>query len=220
MSSAGAFELYSWRWAFYINLLFAVFLFPAYIFLIPSYDPTGGDGRTAIERACTIDWAGAFLSLAAFVLVIVPINFGGTLFEWNSGAIIAMFVVSGLLWVIFAIQQTFCILTNVETRMFPVHLLKNKEVILLFIIGCCVGTISYVTVYYIPLYFQFTRGDTAIKTAERMLPFILFLITAMLSSGFLMGKLGYYKPWYVVGSALALVGLVLFCKFPFQSRTT
>lgn len=97
--------------------------------------------------------------------------------------------------------------------MFPVHLMKNKEAILLFLIGTCVATVSYVDVYYIPLYFQFTRGDSAIVTAKRMLPFIFMLITFVLASGFLVSRYGLYKPWYVCGSALALVGSVLMCRF-------
>ena len=97
--------------------------------------------------------------------------------------------------------------------MFPVHLMKNKEAVLLFLIGTCVATISYVNVYYIPLYFQFTRGDTALETALRMLPFIILLIVFILSSGFLMSWFGYYKPWYIGGSAIALIGSVLLCKY-------
>lgn len=91
--------------------------------------------------------------------------------------------------------------------------MKNKEAVLLTLIGTCVAAISYVDVYYIPLYFQFTRGDSAIITAERMLPFIFMLITFVLASGFLMSRYGLYKPWYVCGSALALIGSVLMCKF-------
>ncbi|KAI9688871.1 MAG: hypothetical protein M1822_001228 [Bathelium mastoideum] len=208
----GAFELYTWRWAYYVNLLFAVLLLPAYVVFIPSCNPQAGSGLTVLQRARSIDWIGALLSVAGFVLIIVPINFGGTLFAWGSGAIISLFVVDGAVWIAFAIQQTFCIFTSVENRMFPVHLLKYKEAILLFILGCCGVTITYVGVYYIPLYFQFTRGATAIQTAKFMLPFIIILVFTMVSTGALMGKTGYYKPWYVIGSAIALVGCVLMSR--------
>lgn len=143
----------------------------------------------------------------------MAIQFGGLIYPWNSATIIVLFVVGGLCWVAFAFQQTFNVLTSTDNRMFPVQLMKNKEALLLFLIGTFVGTISYVSVYYIPIYFQFTRGDSAIITAERMLPFIFMLITFMLASGVLMSHYGLYKPWYVGGSALALIGSVLMCKF-------
>jgi MFS family permease len=206
----GGFELYTWRWAFYINLLFGAFLLPAYVFLIPSTPPT--TGLSVGKRASTFDVVGAVISIAAFTVLIVAINFGGALYAWNSGVIIALFVVGGLLWIGFAFQQSLGIFTSPENRMFPVHLLKMKDPILLFIIGCCVGTISYVSVYYIPLYFQFTRGDSAIQAAVRLLPFIFMLIVFMLGSGFFLSKFGLFTPWYLGGSALSLIGAVLMCK--------
>ena len=77
----------------------------------------------------------------------------------------------------------------------------------------CGGTTAYVSVYYVPLYFQFTRGDSALLTAQRMLPLVLLLIFGMLSNGYLMSKLGYYKPWYVFGTAIAMVGGVLMSEW-------
>ena len=206
----GAFELVTWRWAFYINLLFGAVLLPAYIFVIPSSAPM--TGVSIGKRAATFDWIGAILSVAAFTVLIMAISFGGALFAWDSGSTITLFVIGGILWIVFAVQQTFSIFTSPENRMFPVHLLKNKEAVLLFICCASVGAVAYVSVYYIPLYFQFTRGDSAIQTAVRLLPFIVVLITAIPTSGFLMSKMSYYKPWYVVGSILALVGAVLMCK--------
>ena len=206
----GALELYTWRWCFYINLCFGAILLPIYFVVIPSSIPTSGISKR--ERAASFDWVGAVLSIAGFTVLIVAIQFGGLKYAWNSGPIIALFVVGGLLWVAFGVQQSFNIFTTPENRMFPVHLMKNKEAVLLFFIGVCVATISYVDVYYIPIYFQFTRGDSAVRTALRMLPFITLLIVLILSSGFLMSWFGYYKPWYIGGSAIALVGAVMLCK--------
>lgn len=65
--------------------------------------------------------------------------------------------------------------------------------------------------FYLPVYFQFSRGDSALEAAVRMLPFITLLCATILLSGYLMGRLGYFQPWYVAGAALALVGHVLLC---------
>ena len=83
---------------------------------------------------------------------------------------------------------------------------------MLFVSCAAVGTVSYVSVYYIPIYFQFTQGDSAIKSAERLLPFIFLLITTIPTSGAMMSRLGYYKPWYLGGSIIALIPAVLMCK--------
>ncbi|KAF5855889.1 hypothetical protein ETB97_008281 [Aspergillus alliaceus] len=214
----GAFELYTWRWAFYINLLFGAIIVPAYLFLIPSNNPA--PSLTLREKIITFDWLGAILSTGGFVTLIVATNFGGDLYAWNSGTIIALYVVSGVLWILLMLQQTFTILTTVEHRMFPVHLLRNREAILLCLLASCGGSIAYITVYYIPLYYQFTRGDSAIKTAERILPLIFLLIFGMLSNGYLMSKFGWYKPWYVCGAAISLVGAVLMSRLKLESSNS
>ncbi|KAJ5892741.1 Major facilitator superfamily domain general substrate transporter [Penicillium tannophilum] len=203
----GGFELYTWRWAFYINLLFGAILLPTYLFVIPSNDPLPGTSRW--RKLASFDWVGTVLSVGAFTTLVMAINFGGTLYPWNSGQTIALFVVSGALWIIFGLQQGFELATSVEKRILPIHLFAQKEPVLLFISCAAVGAVSYISVYYIPIYFQFTQGDTAIRSAVRLLPFIFLLITTIPTSGAMMSHFGYYKPWYLGGSIIALIPAVL-----------
>ncbi|KAL8886259.1 MAG: hypothetical protein Q9192_006515 [Flavoplaca navasiana] len=206
----GGFELYNWRWAFYINLLFAAILAPIYLFLIPSFDPC--PGVSVAGRLAKFDFLGSLLSIGAIVCLIMGINFGGVLYDWNSGPIIALFVISGALFIVFAIQQIFTILTTEDNRLFPVHLVQRKEPILLFIAGASGGAAIYLVLYYIPLYFQFTRGDSAITAAVRLLPFVFILSAMVLANGFFMAKFGRYTPWYIVGSIVMMIGSVLLSK--------
>ncbi|KAJ5972566.1 Major facilitator superfamily domain general substrate transporter [Penicillium vulpinum] len=203
----GAFELYTWRWAFYINLLFGAILLPTYLFVIPSNDPLPGTSRW--RKLASFDWVGTILSVGSFTTLVMAINFGGTLYLWNSGQIIALFVVSGVLLVLFGLQQGFSIATSVETRILPIHLFAQKEPVLLFISCAAVGAVSYTSVYYIPIYFQFTQGDDAIRSAVRLLPFIFLLIPTTQASGAMMSHFGYYKPWYLGGSLIAFIPAVL-----------
>lgn len=70
-----------------------------------------------------------------------------------------------------------------------------------------------VAVYFIPLFFQFTRGDSAVAAAVRLLPFILVMAFITLAQGALLshpsGKYGMYMPWFLVGGCLAVAGGVL-----------
>lgn len=206
----GAFELYTWRWAFYINLLFGAILLPIYLFVIPSNDPL--PGMSWWRKLATFDWVGTAVSVGAFTTLVMGINFGGTLYPWNSGQTIALFVVSGALWIIFGLQQGFNIATSADRRILPIHLFTQKEPVLLFISCAAVGAVSYISVYYVPIYFQFTQGDNAIRSAVRLLPFIFLLITTIPTSGVMMSRVGYFKPWYLCGSIIALIPAVLMCK--------
>ncbi|ROV90081.1 hypothetical protein VMCG_09794 [Cytospora schulzeri] len=207
----GAFVLVDWRWGFYINLIIGAALLPTYFIVIPPADPI--PEKTSVQKLALLDWVGTLLSVGAMVTLIVAINFGGVMYPWKSGAIIALFSVSGVLWLLFALQQCFCVFTTPEWRIFPIHLLTQKVPVLLFFITSTVGSVAYVSVYYIPIYFQFTRGDSAIYTAVRLLPFICLLITAIPLSGHLMSLWGYYKPYYIIGSGAALITAVLMAHY-------
>ena len=206
----GAFEKYNWRWAFSINLLIGALFAPVYLFILPSFDPS--PNTPLRKRASQLDILGALLSIGALICIIMAINFGGTLYAWNSGQVIALFVVSGVLFIAFGIQQKMTLLTSTTARMFPVHFFKNKEALLLFVLAASCNACAFIAIYYIPVYFQFTRGDDALDSAVRLLPLIFLLSSTILANGFLMSKFGYYQPWYVGGSVLAIVASVCLCK--------
>lgn len=132
-----------------LAVLFAAILAPIYLFILPSFDPC--TGLSVAGRLARFDFLGSLLSIGAIVCLIMGINFGGVLYEWNSGSIIALFVVSGVLFIIFALQQIFTVLTTEDNRVFPVHLVRRKEPVLLFITGSSGGAAIYIALYYIPL---------------------------------------------------------------------
>ena len=184
---------------------------PIYIFLLPNHDPRP---RQALStRIRDFDYLGAVLGLSALVSIVLAVNFGGTLYAWNSGQIISLLVVAGACVILFATQQYSCFLTVHSQRMFPVELLSNREYVQLFILMCASNAL-FVAIYYIPPYFQFTRGDTPIASAVRMLPIVCFVSGSIIVNGALMSKFGYYKPWYIVGSTSALIATVFLCMVP------
>jgi hypothetical protein len=153
-----------------------------------------------------MDWLGIIIFIGAFVMGIMAISFGGSVYAWNDSRVIGMFVGSGVTFVLFFCQQGFMWLTSYTGRIFPMQYLKNKEMVLLFIETAAAGTSSFVPIYFIPLYFQFVKGDGALDAGVRLLPFIVPMVVFNLVNGVGMSALGYYMPWYVFGGALVLVG--------------
>lgn len=209
----GAFAVSSatWRWGFYINLVFGGVFIPILFTSLPSFDPR--PDMKLFSRFSLFDYVGAILQAGFLISGVMAINFGGTLYSWGSGQTIGMFVAAGVLLIAFAVQQTFCIFTSADGRMFPVHFLKMKEPVLLFILMAANNAGAFILMYYIPLYFQFTRGSGALHSGVQMLPLIIAVTVAIMLNGAMMSKFGYYFPWYVGGSALLLIGGGLLCKF-------
>ncbi|KAL8921013.1 MAG: hypothetical protein Q9208_005904 [Pyrenodesmia sp. 3 TL-2023] len=103
---------------------------------------------------------------------------------------------------------------------FPCQFLKDKTLILLFIQMSASVTIFFVPIYFIPLFFQFARNDSAIEAGVRLLPLICLLIFAVTINGALMSKYGYYMPWYLVGGCLALIGSALMYTVELDTSTS
>ncbi|KAG8626046.1 hypothetical protein KVT40_006447 [Elsinoe batatas] len=200
----------TWRWAFYINLCIAGLCAPIYLFKIPNFKPRAGTPTMTLLKE--LDFLGTILSVGAIMTIVMAINFGGTLYDWSSGQIIALFVVSIVLFIVFGVQQARLVLTDLQNRIFPCQFLRNWNAVLLYICASAVNTAGFIPIYYIPLYFQFTRGDNAIDAAVRLLPLIFLLSGAILANGHLMSRFGYFQPWYVFGSVLALAGAALMSK--------
>ncbi|KAJ5589345.1 hypothetical protein N7537_012023 [Penicillium hordei] len=197
----------TWRWSFYINLCIGGLFAPVFFFMIPSVDPR--PGTPLKDRLAQIDWFGPIMFIGAYVSGIMAIAFGGVLYEWSDSRIIGMFVCSGVLFILFFIQQGFNIMTTYHKRIFPMQYLRNKEMILLFIETAAAGTSSFVPIYFIPLYFQFVKGDGALDAGVRLLPFIIPMVIFNLVNGVGMSLTGYYMPWYLLGGIFVLVGGVL-----------
>ncbi|KAK9482962.1 hypothetical protein V1527DRAFT_492278 [Lipomyces starkeyi] len=113
----------------------------------------------------------------------------------------------GILFILTFLQQYFVLFTTREARMFPPrHILLNRTQILLYINTAVAATNIYVPLYYIPIYFSFTHGDSTLMAAVRLLPFIAFLASTTMASGSLLPKVNYYWVIYLVGGAIMLVG--------------
>ncbi|KAK0701967.1 major facilitator superfamily domain-containing protein [Lasiosphaeria miniovina] len=207
----------TWRWAFYINLCVGGLFVPVYVFLLPSFEPRRGAPAAALLRE--MDVMGTILGAGAIMTLVMAINLGGAPYAWSSAQIIALFVVSFALFAVFGVQQSYAVFTSRAARIFPAHFLRNWNAVLLF---CCDAAVNYscfIPIYYMPLYFQFSRGDSAIEAAVRLLPLIFVLSATILASGHFMTRFGYFQPWYIAGSALTLVGGVLLARIDANTLT-
>jgi len=197
----------TWRWAFYINLVLVALFVPAYLFMIPSIDPRPGVPQRV--RLAGIDKVGAVLVFGGFVAGIMAISFGGVLYDWNTATIIVLLCLSGVLFILFGIQQVWSIFTTPEQRLFPVQFFKSRTLLVLFIQSAALGAPIFIPVYFIPLFFQFTKGDTALEAGVRLLPFICLLVFFCILNGGVMGKEGHYAPWFIVAMVFIVTGSAL-----------
>lgn len=195
----------TWRWAFYLNLpLIGICLLLA-IFCVPSHF-LGPPGVSIWKRISKIDPIGISFNLVVPVFFAIAATFSGPIWEWDSAGSIAMWVVFGLTFVGWILQQHFHVFTTAEERAFPMHMLRRFDLLPLWIASGCAGAAYAVTLYYIPLFFAFTRGYGSLEQTVRLLPFVLVFIVIVLFTGALLPAIGRYKIVYILAGTFTLVG--------------
>ncbi|KAB5532698.1 major facilitator superfamily-domain-containing protein [Coniochaeta sp. 2T2.1] len=199
-STSGA----TWRWAFYINLVIGGVMSPLVIFALPSIHPSQGVSIKA--RILRLDFLGFLFNAGIWVSFAMATTMGGQVWPWGDGRTIATFVVFGVLIALYAVQQYFCILTTEAHRSFPVQLLKHRSQVVLYFATSANVTAMFIIVYFIPIFFQFVHGDSAIEAAVRLLPFVLISVTFNLIVGAFLPKIQYYMIVYVISGVFVTLG--------------
>ncbi|KAH7014530.1 LOW QUALITY PROTEIN: major facilitator superfamily domain-containing protein [Microdochium trichocladiopsis] len=192
-----------WRWAFYINLFIGALCAPVWFLLLPSKDPRPGIPTRVKLRE--LDYAGMVLLVGSLICLTFAINFGGVTYPWNSGTTIGLLVTFAVLLALLAIQQIRTILVTLPRRLVPVQLARQPIMLVLFICTSASSAV-FIPIFFVPLLFQLTRGDTGLDAGVRLLPLIITLVFAIAVNGALMARFGYYMPWYLGGGILCVVG--------------
>jgi hypothetical protein len=158
------------------------------------------------RKLAQIDWVGATLNAATFVLFMVVLTFSGSTWRWNTAGPIALWVLFGLSLTSYVLQQSFSVFTTPERRLFPVQFTRSRTLMLMYFTTAASAGAMAVGIYYVPLFFQFTKGDSALEAAVRLLPFITLFVFSVMFAGGLLPVVGRYAPWYFPASILMIIG--------------
>ncbi|CEJ01555.1 hypothetical protein RMCBS344292_15578 [Rhizopus microsporus] len=193
----GSFTDYvTWRWNFYINLpIGAVAMVMTFFFL---HLPIPKEGF--IAKLKRIDFVGTFIVLAFSTLFLLAMNFGGQTFPWKSAAVIVPLVLTVIL-----VAILYYVETKVAEPLMPPRLFKNRSVVAVLLTNWLLGMTFFSMLYYLPVYFQVVRGDSATWSGIRLIPMQLFLSVIATVVGFFISKSGIYKPLPPIGMALLTI---------------
>lgn len=187
----------TWRWAFYINLCAAALAAPAWLLLIPSSSPRAGVKR--LEKVKQLDFLGITLFAGGVASIILILGFGGTIWEYSSARMVGLYVALGLVWVAFICQQWLRIFTI--SPIFPIHFFANVELVIMFLQTAIAISDILVTIYMLPLFFQFVYGDSTLRSGVYVLAVTAAGIAAAGGGGAVFPKFPLYMVWFVVSAS-------------------
>ncbi|EOD49204.1 MFS gliotoxin efflux transporter [Neofusicoccum parvum] len=192
----------SWRWCFYINL--PIGGLAGAIILIWFQTPKKARPVAAPfkEKIFQMDPLGTFLLLAAFVCLILALQWGGTTKAWNSADVIGTLVGFFVLIIAFIHVE---IWLGDRALLVP-RLMKQKTIAFLSAFQFFGSGTFMLLLYYLPIYFQVVSGVSAAQSGVRNIPYILGIALFTIVSGGTITATGHYLPLLALGSVLATIG--------------
>lgn len=188
----------SWRWAFYVNIPVGIVVLAVAVPAIPSV-------RSALRPV--VDYLGIILvALGASGLTLVT-SWGGTTYPWLSPTIIVLAVASVVALALFVWVEGRAAEPVLPPRLFrdPVFAVAGP---MSFIVGfAMLGGITF-----LPTYLQYVTGTSATISGIRMLPMVIGLLIASISSGNVVSRTGHYRVFPIAGSVGMAVGLYLLSR--------
>jgi EmrB/QacA subfamily drug resistance transporter len=185
----------SWRWVFYINLPLGILA----LFVTGAVLP--GHLRKVRHR---IEYLGTVLLAGSATSLIIFASLGGVSWAWGSAPSILTAVLGVVLAVAFLFAERSAIEPVIPLQLFRVRVFNAASAI-----GFVMGFAMFGALTFLPLFLQNVKGVSPTSSGLRILPLMLGMLAASVTSGRLVTRWGRYKVFPVVGSAMMTLGAYL-----------
>ena len=161
------------------------------------------------EGLRAIDWYGTLSILAITTLLLVGLDFGGTIFPWNSPKVICLIVFGALIIGFFLFNEQ----RLAEYPLMPLAVFKSWSNNAVFLIVFSHAMVLIGIEYYMPLYLQSVQQASPLRSGVLLLPLIIVLAVIEITAGFLIYRTGRYREFIWAGSLLIATGTGLYITF-------
>ncbi|PYI09932.1 MFS general substrate transporter [Aspergillus sclerotiicarbonarius CBS 121057] len=204
----------SWRWCFYINLPFGgvVLLFVFFLLHVPA---SSKDVSTWKHRLARLNLEGVVALLPGVICLCLALEWGGFTYSWSNGRIIALLTVAFILLIAFILIQIW----RPKTATVPPHIFIQRSILTGFWVSCTVGVHMTMFIYYLPIWFQSVKGNSAVESGIHLLPLVIAMVVSSIISGVGTTQVGYYTPFLIAGTCIVSIGSGLFTILHVTSTT-
>ncbi|KAG7420476.1 Efflux pump DEP3 [Fusarium oxysporum f. sp. raphani] len=192
----------TWRWAFFINLPFLGLAIICALIFVPGRPET--NNLPLRDRLADIDILGIVLQVATTVLFAIAATFSGPVWEWSSAPCIAIWTTFAVVLAAWVVQQLRSYQKRPRHQVVPIKIMARRHMIPLWVASGCAGATYAIMLYYMPLFYAFSKGLSALQQTVRLLPFVLpFIVTVVIIAACL-PRVKHYGLIYLAGGAITL----------------
>ncbi|KAF5604682.1 major facilitator superfamily transporter [Fusarium pseudocircinatum] len=198
----GAFTQHAtWRWCFYMNLPVG-FLASVFLFFFLHISPKKHEPVPILKHITRLDPLGTFFFVPSMICLILALQWGGSTYPWGNWRIILLFVLFALTAFIFALIQ----IKMPETATVPAKVITQRTMLACAWTMMFVGGGMMIVVYYLPLWFQATKGAKPVDSGIYTIPLVLSLVVASIISAAFTQRIGYYVPSMLICPCIMAIG--------------
>lgn len=147
--------------------------------------------------------------MPAIICLLLALQWAGTTYPWNDRRIIALFVLFGVLIIVFVVVQYF----QKENATVPFRIIKMRSIWAACFFSFCTGAAFLLMIYFLPIFFQAVFSVSAVQSGLMNLPMLIASVVLSVVAGGLVTAFGYYTPFMIAGSVLMAVGAGLITTF-------
>jgi EmrB/QacA subfamily drug resistance transporter len=195
----------SWRWIFYVNLPLGV---AASVVIARTFHANRS------QKTPVIDYLGAALLAGSLTSLVLYTSLGGTTYPWGAPGMIGLLVGGFVLLLAFVYVEK-----RATDAILPLSLFRNRVFGTTCAISFGIGLALFGSVTYIPIYLQIAKGHSATESGLLMTPMMVGLLITSIASGQIIARTGRYKPFPILGTAIATVGLLLLSRLDPETST-
>ncbi len=195
----------SWRWIFYVNLPVGA---AALLMIAAAFH-----ARTE-RRRHAMDYLGAAVLGGLLSSIVLFTSLGGTTWAWGSAQIVGLIALSIALLPLFVWIES-----RAAEPILPLSLFRNHTFSVTSAIGFIVGFALFGAVTYLPLYLQVTKGSSPTKSGLQLTPLMAGVLVTSIVSGQLISRLGRYKVFPILGTAVVAIGMGLLSQLGASTPT-
>jgi len=188
-------DVASWRWIFYVNLPIGVLGLVVLFVALPK--PEHGHQHT-------VDWWGAVALTAGLIPLLLALNWGGSVYAWDSATIMGLFVTAAVALGAFLLIERRAAEPTLDLALFRDRGFSASMAVL-FLSG--VGMFG--SIMFLPLFMQVVQGRSASSSGALLMPMMISMVLASIITGQLISRTGRYKVFGIVGLAVAAIGMLL-----------
>ncbi|KAK7755663.1 hypothetical protein SLS62_002274 [Diatrype stigma] len=191
-----------WRWSFLGQTpIFAAAMLLCYIVLPPLTANNSRDknasSSSSRSRLARVDFLGALLLGTGLLALLLPIEIGGQKVAWTHPLIFALLAVGAVLLLLFAVVEVYV----AREPIFPLRLLRNRNVVLCYLVSCFQGAAQLSMMFSVPLYFQVTSRSSNAVAGAHLFPAVVGNAAGGILSGIWIRRYVDYGGWSLVSSS-------------------